>query len=90
MPIHIARQSKISHRRNMRLLLLIVVVVFGVGTCAAIAMQSFGNASEDRVLSRRRRYLIFPDGSSLQLGMCKCELCKSINVQCSLKLRANL
>lgn len=51
--------------------LMLTMVVFGVGACAVDAMQSAGNFSEDRILSRRRRYLIFPDGSSLQLGMCE-------------------
>lgn len=40
--------------------LMLTMVVFGVGACAVDAMQSAGNFSEDRILSRRRRYLIFP------------------------------
>lgn len=54
----------------MRVLLLTVIVLgIGVSASATNAMQSVGNFSDERILSRRRRYLIFPDGSSLQLGM---------------------
>lgn len=68
----------------MRVLLL-TVIVFGVGASAANAMQSVGNFSGERILSRRRRYLIFPDGSSLQLGMSY--KCQSMNVHCSMFIR---
>lgn len=58
--------------------LWLTVVVFGISACAVSATQSAANSSGDQILSRRRRYLIFPDGSSLQLGMCE-----SINVRLS-------
>lgn len=28
----------------------------------------FGTAEKDKILSRKKRYLVFPEGSSLQVG----------------------
>lgn len=63
---------------NMRILVLSILIVNGISVDAVSGMQNGqnqnGNFSENRILSRRRRYLVFPDGSSLQLGMCQKQL----------------
>lgn len=44
-----------------------IIVAFLILKIYCIAAEQESSES-DRILSRRRRYLIFPEGSSLQLG----------------------
>ena len=37
-------------------------------TSSGLRMEDHGTGQPDRVLSRRKRFLIFPDGSSFQIG----------------------
>lgn len=45
-----------------------IVAVLIVCAYAAADTDNHTNGDGERILSRRRRYLIFPEGSSLQLG----------------------
>lgn len=50
-----------------RLLLFWMLLLYVGGISIALGDDKTGQKSE-RILSRKRRYLIFPPGSSLQLG----------------------
>lgn len=67
---------------NLFYLFLIVILIVGVQMVSIERNENYVVNEEvyDRLLSRKRRYLTFPEGSSIQLGELAAYLPRLINI----------